>query len=115
MKRLKFLFGVICAVLCVLVVFTMSVCAVDGENVTPIDTTAETTAPTVVTEDKSVTNTAPDSNTLEGVCYTFLTFFFSAATVAAYGEFFGKLAILLVMFIVSWIFRSVFGLFKKRR
>ena len=115
MKSLKFLYGVIFAVLCVLVVFTMSVCAVDGENVTPIDTTVETTASTVVAEDNAGTYTAPDSNTLEGVCYTFLTFFFSAATVAAYGEFFGKLAILLVMFIVAWIFRSVFGLFKKRR
>lgn len=115
MKRLKFLFGVICAVLCVLVVFAMSVCAIDGEDVTPIDTTADTTTPTVVAEGNTVTYTAPDGNTLEGVCYTFLTFFFSAATVASYGEFFGKLAILLVMFIVSWIFRSVFGLFKKRR
>lgn len=111
MKRLKCLFGVICAVLCVLAVFTISVCAVDGGDVAPIDTTAST----VVAEDNTVTYTAPDSNTLEGVCYTFLTFFFSAATVAAYGEFFGKLAILLVMFIVAWIFRCVFGLFKKRR
>lgn len=115
MKRLKCLFGAICAVLCLLVVFTMSVCAVDGEDDTTIDTTAETTVPTVLSEDNTVTYTAPDSNTLEGVCYTFLTFFFSAATVAAYGEFFGKLAILLVIFIVAWIFRSVFGLFKKRR
>lgn len=115
MKRIKYLYGVICAVVCVLVVFTMSVCAVDGEDVTAIDTTADTTTETVTAADSATTYTAPDSNTLEGVCYTFLTFFFSAATVAAYGEFFGKLAILLVMFIVAWLFRAVFGLFKKRR
>lgn len=114
MKRLKYLYGAICAVVCVLVVFTMSVCAVDGQDATATDTTADATTETVTAAD-SATYTAPDSNTLEGVCYTFLTFFFSASTVAAYGEFFGKLAILLVMFIVAWLFRAVFGLFKKRR
>lgn len=110
MKRIKSIVGAICAVLCVLLVFSMSVSAVDIETTTAEPT--ETVTTTTATEEEF---TPPDKGTLEGVCFTFLTFFFSAATVHTYGDFFAKLTIIFVIFIVAWLFKCVFGIFKKRR
>ena len=110
MKRYKKLIGAICAVLCLVFVFTVSVCAVDTET-----TTAELTETVTTATGAEVAFTPPDKGTLEGVCFTFLTFFFSAATVNAYGDFFAKLTIIFVIFIVAWLFKCVFGIFKKRR
>lgn len=110
MKRIKSIVGVICAVLCLVMAFTVSVCAVDTETTTAEPT--ETVTTTTATEEEF---TPPDKGTLEGVCFTFLTFFFSAATVHTYGDFFAKLTIIFVVFIVAWLFKCVFGIFKKRR
>lgn len=110
MKRIKSIVGAICAVLCLVMAFTVSVCAVDTETTTTESTKTVTT--TTATEEEF---TPPDKGTLEGVCFTFLTFFFSAATVHTYGDFFAKLTIIFVIFIVAWLFKCVFGIFKKRR
>lgn len=110
MKRIKSIVGAICAVLCLVMAFTVSVCAVDTETTTAEPT--ETVTTTTATEEEF---TPPDKGTLEGVCFTFLTFFFSAATVHTYGDFFAKLTIIFVIFIVAWLFKCVFGIFKKRR
>lgn len=110
MKRIKLIVGAICAVLCLVMAFTVSVSAVDIETTTAQPTETVTTAS--VTEEEF---TPPDKGTLEGVCFTFLTFFFSAATVHTYGDFFAKLTIIFVIFIVAWLFKCVFGIFKKRR
>ena len=117
MKRIKSIVGVICAVLCVVVLFSLSVCAVDTETTTA-EPTAPTTEPTetvTTTTDTEKEFTPPDSGTLEGVCFTFLTFFFSAATVHTYGDFFAKLTIIFVIFIVAWLFKMIIDIFKKRR
>lgn len=110
MKRIKSITGAICAVLCLVLLFTVSVSAVDTETTTVEPT--ETVTTTTATEEEF---TPPDKGTLEGVCFTFLTFFFSAATVHTYGDFFAKLTIIFVIFIVAWLFKCVFGIFKKRR
>lgn len=110
MKRIKSITGAICAVLCLVLLFTVSVSAVDTETTTGEPT--ETVTTTTATEEEF---TPPDKGTLEGVCFTFLTFFFSAATVHTYGDFFAKLTIIFVIFIVAWLFKCVFGIFKKRR
>lgn len=110
MKRIKSIVGAICAVLCLVLLFSVSVFAVDTETTTaePIETV--TTA--AGTEEEF---TPPDAGTLEGVLWTFLTFFFSASTVHTYAPFFAKLTIIFVIFIVAWLFKCVFGIFKKRR
>lgn len=110
MKRIKSIVGAICAVLCFVLLFTVSVCAVDAET-----TTAESTEPVTTATGTEEEFVPPDKGTLEGVCFTFLTFFFSAATVHTYGDFFAKLTIIFVIFIVAWLFKCVFGIFKKRR
>ena len=117
MKRIKSIVGVICAVLCVVVLFALSVCAVDTET-----TTAEPTAPTTepIENVTTTTNTEeefapPDSGTLEGVLWTFLTFFFSASTVHTYAPFFAKLTIIFVIFVVAWLVKMIIDIFKKRR
>ena len=110
MKRIKSITGAICAVLCLVLLFSVSVFAVDTETTTVEPT--ETVTTTTATEEEF---TPPDKGTLEGVCFTFLTFFFSAATVHTYGDFFAKLTIIFVIFIVAWLFKCVFGIFKKRR
>lgn len=120
MKRIKSIVGVICAVLCLVMAFTVSVFAVDTETTTaePTETVTTTAEPTETVTTATVTGEEfipPDKGTLEGVCFTFLTFFFSAATVHTYGDFFAKLTIIFVIFIVAWLFKCVFGIFKKRR
>lgn len=110
MKRIKSIVGVICAVLCLVLLFSVSVFAADTET-----TTAEPTETVTTITAAEEEFTPPDKGTLEGVCFTFLTFFFSAATVHTYGDFFAKLTIIFVIFIVAWLFKCVFGIFKKRR
>lgn len=110
MKRIKSIVGAFCAVLCLVLLFSVSVFAVDTETTTAEPT--ETVTAITATEEEF---TPPDKGTLEGVCFTFLTFFFSAATVHTYGDFFAKLTIIFVIFIVAWLFKCVFGIFKKRR
>lgn len=110
MKRIKLIVGAICAVLCLVLLFSVSVFAMDTET-----TTAEPTETVTTITDTEEEFTPPDKGTLEGVCFTFLTFFFSAATVHTYGDFFAKLTIIFVIFIVAWLFKCVFGIFKKRR
>ena len=117
MKRIKSIVGVICAVLCFVLMFSMSVFASDTETTT-VEPTAPTTEPTETVTTTTETEkdfTPPDSGTLEGVCFTFLTFFFSAATVHTYGDFFAKLTIIFVIFIVAWLFKMIIDIFKKRR
>lgn len=110
MKRIKSIVGAFCAVLCLVLLFSVSVFAVDTETTTAEPT--ETVTTITATEEEF---TPPDKGTLEGVCFTFLTFFFSSATVHTYGDFFAKLTIIFVIFIVAWLFKCVFGIFKKRR
>ena len=110
MKRMKLIVGAICAVLCVLLVFSVSVCAVDTE--TTIAEFTETVTTATGTEEEF---TPPDSGTLEGVLWTFLTFFFSASTVHAYAPFFAKLTIIFVVFAVAWLVKMIIGISKKRR
>lgn len=110
MKRIKTIVGAICAVLCVLLVFGVSVCAVDTETIT-----AESTEPVTTATGTEEEFTPPDSGTLEGVLWTFLTFFFSASTVHAYAPFFAKLTIIFVVFAVAWLVKMIIGIFKKRR
>lgn len=110
MKRIKSIVGAFCAVLCLVLLFSVSVFAVDAET-----TTAEPTETVTTITAAEEEFTPPDKGTLEGVCFTFLTFFFSSATVHTYGDFFAKLTIIFVIFIVAWLFKCVFGIFKKRR
>ena len=110
MKRIKTIVGAICAVLCVLLVFGVSVCAVDTE--TTIAGSTETVTTATGTEEEF---TPPDSGTLEGVLWTFLTFFFSSSTVHTYAPFFAKLTIIFVVFAVAWLVKMIIGIFKKRR
>ena len=110
MKRIKSIVGAICAVLCLVLLFTVSVFAVDTETTTAEP--AETVITTTSTEEEF---TPPDSGTLEGVLWTFLTFFFSATTVHAYAPFFAKLTIIFVVFVVAWLVKMIIGIFKKRR
>ncbi len=117
MKRIKSIVGVICAVLCLVLLFTVSVCAVDTETTTA-EPTAPTTEPTETVTTISDTEeefTPPDSGTLEGVLWTFLTFFFSASTVHTYAPFFAKLTIIFVIFVVAWLVKMIIDIFKKRR
>lgn len=110
MKRYKKLIGVICAVVCLVLMCCVSILAVDTE--TAVDEPIE---PVTAVETTTEEFTPPDSGTLEGVCFTFLTFFFSAETVHTYGEFFGKLTIIFVIAIVAWLFSLIVRMFKKRR
>lgn len=110
MKRIKTIVGAICAVLCLVLFFAVSVCAVDTETTTAEPAEVVTTA--TGTEEEF---TPPDSGTLEGVLWTFLTFFFSASTVHAYAPFFAKLTIIFVVFAVAWLVKMIIGIFKKRR
>lgn len=107
MKR-KYINRLICAVLCLVCIFAISI---NAEGETPPETTVETTISTI----QPVTNPLEEHNTLEGVLYTFITFFFNETTVSAYGEFFVKLSIVSVILLVFWISKSIFGIFKKRR
>lgn len=120
MKRIKSIVGAICAVLCLVLLFTVSVCAVDTETTAsePTETVTTTAEPAEVVTTATGTEeefTPPDSGTLEGVLWTFLTFFFSASTVHAYAPFFAKLTIIFVVFAVAWLVKMIIGIFKKRR
>lgn len=112
MKR-KYINRLICACLSIVCIMAITISAEDGTPQEATTTQSELISP--VEEVQTSEEPIEDKNTLEGVLYTFLTFFFKDTTVSAYGEFFAKISIVASIALVFWIIKSVFGIFKKRR